>query len=134
MTKQPDGDVVIVLIWDGECLNPSEIRRVELNNIVRMFPHPIGDSIWLAKGSLLVGAGHHLCLFGQPRRIEGEHRDESLFEYVAGQNGPLEDYHPQMMLQCLLWGKILARLVVRSDVCACHRESRTREAGHHQPS
>lgn len=30
--------------------------------------------------------------------------DESLFDYVARQNGPLEDYHPQMLLQCLLWG------------------------------
>lgn len=77
-----------------------------LNCDTSMFPHPIGDSIWLAKGSLLVGAGHHLCLFGQPKRIEGQHRDESLFEYVARQNGPLEDYHPQMMLQCLLWGKM----------------------------
>lgn len=27
-----------------------------------------------------------------------------LFEYVARENGPLEQYHPQMLLQCLLWG------------------------------
>jgi hypothetical protein len=26
-----------------------------------------------------------------------------LIEYVARQNGPLEDYHPQMLLQCLIW-------------------------------
>lgn len=31
---------------------------------------------------------------------------ESLFEYVAKLNGPLEDYHPQMLLQCLLWNKV----------------------------
>lgn len=29
---------------------------------------------------------------------------ESLFEHVARLNGPLEEYHPQMLLQCLLWG------------------------------
>ncbi|OBZ78887.1 Regulator of V-ATPase in vacuolar membrane protein 1 [Grifola frondosa] len=31
---------------------------------------------------------------------------ESLFEHVARHNGPLDDYHPQMILQCLLWEKI----------------------------
>ncbi|KAJ7076559.1 RAVE protein 1 C terminal-domain-containing protein [Mycena belliarum] len=31
---------------------------------------------------------------------------ESLFEHVARQNGPLEDFHPQMLLQCLLWEKV----------------------------
>jgi len=29
---------------------------------------------------------------------------EGLFEYVARENGPLEQFHPQMLLQCLLWG------------------------------
>jgi hypothetical protein len=36
--------------------------------------------------------------------LNASENDESLFEYVARQNGPLEDYHPQMILQCLLWG------------------------------
>ena len=29
---------------------------------------------------------------------------EGLFAYVARENGPLEQFHPQMLLQCLLWG------------------------------
>lgn len=37
-------------------------------------------------------------------KTEDAEEGESLFEYVARQNGPLEDYHPQMILQCLLWG------------------------------
>ncbi len=64
-----------------------------------IIPYPINDSIWLTNGSFIIGAGHHLCLFGPTEP------SKSLFEYAARQNGPLEDYHPQMLLQCLLWGK-----------------------------
>lgn len=82
-----------------------------------LLPHPISDSIWLAHGSLLVGSGHQMVLFGrspQPRPIENEEPPDSLFEHVARLNGPLGDCHPQMLLQCLLWGKpiLLARLHV----------------------
>ena len=33
-------------------------------------------------------------------------KEETLFEYAARSNGPLPDYHPQMLLQCLLWGEL----------------------------
>ena len=69
-----------------------------------MIPHPINDSIWLARGALLVSAGPFMCLFDHPPDERGSTK-ESLFEYVARQNGPLTDYHPQMVLQCLLWGE-----------------------------
>ncbi|KAJ3966484.1 RAVE protein 1 C terminal-domain-containing protein [Lentinula raphanica] len=65
-------------------------------------PYPINDSIWLANSSLLIGAGHQMLLYGPPKSPQLE----SLFEYVARQNGPLPDYHPQMLLQCLLWEKL----------------------------
>lgn len=51
-----------------------------------------------------------MSAYGEPKllrkkkREQSEQETESLFEYVARQNGPLEDYHPQMILQCLLWG------------------------------
>jgi hypothetical protein len=50
-----------------------------------------------------VAAGQQMFLFSEPPQPEPE--SESLFEFVARQNGPLEDYHPQMLLQCLLWGQ-----------------------------
>ncbi|KAF8349754.1 RAVE protein 1 C terminal-domain-containing protein [Amanita rubescens] len=71
--------------------------KIEIGSII---PYPINDSIWLTNGSFIIGAGHHLCLFGPTEP------SKSLFEYAARQNGPLEDYHPQMLLQCLLWGKV----------------------------
>lgn len=79
-----------------------------------MIPHRISDSIWTAYGSLLVGAGPHMLLYGQPTPqskipLIGDANSkpterEGLWEYVARENGPLEQFHPQMLLQCLLWG------------------------------
>ncbi|RPD64989.1 hypothetical protein L227DRAFT_635288 [Lentinus tigrinus ALCF2SS1-6] len=72
-----------------------------------MIPHPISDSIWLARGTLLVGAGHLMFMYGQKApSVLSQNEPESLFEHVARLNGPLDDYHPQMILQCLLWEKI----------------------------
>ncbi len=79
------------------------------HELYSMLPHGINDSIWLSGGTLLIGAGHHILQYGQShRRIHGEGRNGTghvgLFEEVAKLNGPLPDYHPQMILQCLLWG------------------------------
>ncbi|RDB29031.1 Regulator of V-ATPase in vacuolar membrane protein 1 [Hypsizygus marmoreus] len=73
---------------------------VDIGNFI---PYQINDSIWLVDGSLLLGAGHQMLLYGGPSPSSSQ---ESLFEYVARQNGPLDDYHPQMLLQCLLWDKV----------------------------
>lgn len=64
-------------------------------------PYSICDSIWLFGGSLLVAAGSQMFHFGQTVDNNGH---KPLFELVAAHNGPLVDYHPQMLLQCLLWG------------------------------
>ncbi|KAI0307694.1 WD repeat-containing protein [Multifurca ochricompacta] len=79
------------------------IKTIEVENLL---PHPISDSIWLAYGTLLIASGHQMCLYGLPRQPDDEEDGESLFEYVARLNGPLPDYHPQMLLQCLLWDKL----------------------------
>jgi hypothetical protein len=74
-------------------------------------PYNISDSIWLAGGLLLVGAGHQMLLYdssGDPAPLSDKSREQhtgDLFEIVSSHNGPLEDHHPQMLLQCLLWGK-----------------------------
>ncbi|KIM47847.1 hypothetical protein M413DRAFT_417307 [Hebeloma cylindrosporum] len=76
-------------------------RTIDISSFT---PFPISDSIWLAHGSFLVAAGQQMYLFSDP---PSDQRDtESLLEYVARQNGPLDDYHPQMLLQCLIWDKI----------------------------
>lgn len=74
--------------------------------VYSFIPYQISDSIWLTNGSLLLAAGHQVFLYGAPlpSAIEPS-QSGTLFEYVTRQNGPLEDYHPQMILQCLLWGQ-----------------------------
>ncbi|CAE6472515.1 unnamed protein product [Rhizoctonia solani] len=95
-----------------------EIGKVETSQLI---PYHISDSIWLAGGLLLVGAGHQMLLYGnseEPTPLNNKPREQhsgDLFEIVSSHNGPLEDHHPQMLLQCLLWGKIdlVKEIIVR---------------------
>ncbi|EIN14095.1 WD repeat-containing protein [Punctularia strigosozonata HHB-11173 SS5] len=80
--------------------------RIDLSSVL---PQSISDSIWLANGSFLVGAGPVSLIysqFGRRNIAGGQESSESLFEHVARHNGPLDDYHPQMLLQCLLWDRV----------------------------
>jgi len=91
------------------------IREIKIRDLT---PHPIGDSVWLGSGNLVIGAGNQL--FVQDDLIEvGESllpdlRDSSrkhvglrLFNVVSRLNGPLPIYHPQFLAQCILAGKVL---------------------------
>ncbi|KAI0695128.1 RAVE protein 1 C terminal-domain-containing protein [Cytidiella melzeri] len=89
-------------------------------------PHQISDSIWLGGGLFLIGTGQLKSLYGQPSSPrDGVMDTESLFEHVARHNGPLDDYHPQMILQCLLWEKV--ELVKNSFVNLSRNLARTRD-------
>lgn len=104
---------------------------VFINVFISYTPHPIGDSIWLEDGALVIGAGNQLYV--QTRRIED--RDEltnslgvfphhkaatqDIFAIVSYLNGPLPVYHPQFLQQCILAGR--TRLVQRILV-SLHKE------------
>ena len=99
-----------------------------------MLTHEITDSSWLAAGSLLVGAGHHMLQYGQKTAgSDAVKAHPGLFEEVTQLNGPLPDYHPQMILQCLLWGErdsfSLLRTLTGSLYC---REDGSRQSGHRE--
>jgi hypothetical protein len=97
----------------------------------RFIPYPINDSIWLTSGSLLLAAGHQMFLYGTPLSETDSHT-ETLFEYVARQNGPLEDYHPQMLLQCLLWGWRSSSCELHLLIEVFHRKSRAGQRDHRE--
>lgn len=56
--------------------------------------------------------------------------NESLFVHVARINGPLPDYHPQMLLQCLLWGVDLSLTLVTPIIQLLHREDLTSQTNY----
>jgi hypothetical protein len=81
---------------------------------------PINDSIWLAGGSLAIGAGNQIYLFSRfldrdtplpsptasgKSMVLDPGGPEDLFQLIAWHNGPLLDYHPTVLAQCLIWGR-----------------------------
>ncbi|KAK0674413.1 putative regulator of V-ATPase in vacuolar membrane protein [Cercophora samala] len=84
-------------------------------------PHPIGDSVWLGDGHLVIAAGNQLFVHDRefeaskslvpatglriPHR-KGKGRQLDLFEVVDRLNGPLPVFHPQFLSMCILAGKI----------------------------
>lgn len=91
------------------------IRDVRIRDIT---PHPIGDSVWLGSGNLVIGAGNQLFiqdenvevsegLFPSLRMISRKTASIDIFTAVSRLNGPLPVYHPQLLSQCVLAGKLL---------------------------
>jgi hypothetical protein len=89
---------------------------------IRYTSTPINDSIWLAGGSLAIGAGNQIYLFSRfldratpasspsasaKSVVLDSEGPEDLFQLIAWHNGPLLDYHPTVLAQCLIWGESL---------------------------
>lgn len=92
-----------------------QIRDVRIRDIT---PHPIGDSVWLGSGNLVIGAGNQLFiqdehvevddgLFPSLRMISRKTAEINIFAAVSRLNGPLPVYHPQLLSQCVLSGKVM---------------------------
>ena len=93
----------------------SPIREI---NIKELTSHPIGDSTWLGSGNLVVGAGNQLYVYDKDIKssdgmvsdlsipVHGN-RSLSIFDLVTYLNGPLPVFHPQLLAQCILAGKLI---------------------------
>lgn len=106
--------------------------------LVRYTPHPIGDSIWLEDGGLVIGAGNQLYL--RTRKIDkpdelikslnisphGKGANTDIFDIVSHLNGPLPVYHPQFLQQCILSGrtKLVERILanLHKELQSYHEE------------
>jgi hypothetical protein len=76
-----------------------------------------------------------MYLFSEP--YDANHREpeasrETLFEHVARRNGPLEDYNPQMLLQCLLWGAFISSCLTRRYSLTLQRQNRVGKGDHYK--
>ncbi|KAF2021002.1 hypothetical protein BU24DRAFT_361581 [Aaosphaeria arxii CBS 175.79] len=91
------------------------IRDVRIRDIT---PHPIGDSVWLGSGNLIIGSGNQLfiqdenvevsdSLFPSLRMVSRKRASIDIFTAVSRLNGPLPVYHPQLLSQSVLAGKLL---------------------------
>lgn len=100
----------------------ASIREIRIRDLT---PHPIGDSIWLGSGNLVVGAGNQLFVYDKGVEVTGSlvpklrlpsHQSISndIFNVVSRLNGPLPVFHPQFLAQGILSGKIalVHRIVV----------------------
>ncbi|THY98521.1 hypothetical protein D6C92_02821 [Aureobasidium pullulans] len=104
------------LRYDYVNQRPSWSRIKEVNTR-HLSPHPIGDSVWLDSGNLVVGAGNQLYLAGNqidPQKdlspdlqSSTPHKSSTRIQDVVRRlNGPLPVFHPQFISQCILAGKM----------------------------
>ena len=130
-TSTPDMQSILAVGFPHRVLLLSQMRFDYLNQgpawaaireiSIRDFtPHPIGDSVWLGDGHLVIGAGNQLFVQNRqfdassslvtslrlPQRKGGE-KHWDLFDVVQRLNGPLPVFHPQFLSQCILAGKIV---------------------------
>lgn len=130
-TSTPDTQSILAVGFPHRVLLLSQMRFDYLNQgpawaaireiSIRDFtPHPIGDSVWLGDGHLVIGAGNQLFVQDRlfdaasslvtslrlPQRRTGE-KHWDLFDVVQRLNGPLPVFHPQFLSQCMLAGKIV---------------------------
>lgn len=91
--------------------------RIKEINIRHLSPHPIGDSVWLGSGNLVVGAGNQLFVLENTinshtdlppdLQISAPHKSsDHVYDVVRRLNGPLPVFHPQFISQCVLAGNI----------------------------
>ncbi|KAF2488393.1 hypothetical protein BU16DRAFT_623447 [Lophium mytilinum] len=91
----------------------TQIREIRIRDLT---PHPIGDSVWLGSGNLVIGAGNQLFvqdehvevdgLFPSLRLLSRKKAELDIFTAVSRLNGPLPVFHPQLLSQCVLSGKV----------------------------
>ncbi|KAI9761570.1 MAG: hypothetical protein M4579_000962 [Chaenotheca gracillima] len=91
----------------------ASVREIRIRELT---PYPIGDSVWLGGGNLVIGAGNQLFVHDKTTQIgdslvsdlrltSHQKVNQDLFNIVSRLNGPLPVFHPQFLAQCILSGK-----------------------------
>ncbi|KAF2840037.1 hypothetical protein M501DRAFT_1056409 [Patellaria atrata CBS 101060] len=92
----------------------APIREIKTRDLT---PHPIGDSVWLGSGNLVIGAGNQMFVQDEHVQIMNDLLPRlplssstiatlNIFTVVSTLNGTLAVFHPQFLAQCILAGKL----------------------------
>ncbi|KAG0030111.1 regulator of (H+)-ATPase in vacuolar membrane [Podila clonocystis] len=83
-------------------------------NIPSFINHPISAIAWLDMGTLSVGAGGTMLLYSKwlsedyttlVPGFEGVASEPTLHHALSSMHGPLVDYHPNLLIEFMMWGK-----------------------------
>ncbi|CAO3569226.1 unnamed protein product [Mortierella alpina] len=95
--------------------SPPIWRRFLDINIPASINHPISAIAWLDMGTLSVGAGGTMLLYGKwlsedymtiASGFEDlESKAPTLHHALSSMHGPLVDYHPNLLIEFFMWGK-----------------------------
>ncbi|EJT99961.1 hypothetical protein DACRYDRAFT_81581 [Dacryopinax primogenitus] len=69
-------------------------------------PLALTGASFLGDGSLVVTAGNQVISFNPKLKDPPLSESSNLLELIINGIGPLPDWHPQVVLQCLLWNKV----------------------------
>ena len=140
-TSTPDNQSVLAIGFIHHVLLLSQLRYDYLDagpawavlreiRLTDLTPHPIGDSVWLSHGDLVVGTGNQLFVYDRKIEVAGtlattlrlsaHHQPLSteLFSVVTRLNGQLPVFHPQFVSQCILRGNLV---LVQRILVALHK-------------
>lgn len=93
-------------------------QKIKFIDISDQTTHEIGDSIWLSNGLLVMGVGNQFYISDKSLDLKNdaltmeaigslEIISNDLFHLCSALNGPLPLYHPQIIVQLLLSGRII---------------------------
>lgn len=124
----PDGQSILAVGFAHRALVYTQLRydyvnerpswaRIKDVSIRDLTPHPIGDSVWLRDGNLVVCAGNQLFMASDQVDLQKDispelqssiphKRAQHIHDVVHRMNGPLAVFHPQFISQCVLAGKL----------------------------
>lgn len=107
--------ILAQLRYDYLSSSPAWMPVREIS-IKQLTSDPIADSIWLSHGSLVIGTGNQLLVYGPDFSDSDQtianlrtpiHHEQSMniFDLIKILNGPLPVFHPQFVGQAVLAGK-----------------------------
>lgn len=92
---------------------PIWMRFLDIN-IPSFINHPISAIAWLDMGTLSVGAGGTMLLYSKwlsedyttiASGFEHVASEPTLHHALSSMHGPLVDYHPNLLIEFMMWGK-----------------------------